>query len=179
MQEGIDLFLLAEEEKPQINVAYERALLHAQLGQHELQYLAYLQALQQNRGYLTTIEAKIAQNLSFDESGIHSRTIKKVLLNALKRRTNPLFEQLYLFVLRQEGNFAQAITYLLGPCHRLAARLPSLWALQHVWVPHHLFGLPAMFFNHIYEVCMRYQGLVIKCQVSCVKHQVSRYTFHE
>ena len=112
VQEGIDLFLLAEVEKPQINVAYERALLHAQLGQYELQYLAYLQALQQNRGYLTTIEAKIAQNLSFDESGIHSSTIKKVLLDALKRGTNPLFEQLYLFVLRQEGNFAQAITYL-------------------------------------------------------------------
>lgn len=118
VQEGIDLFLLAEEEKPQINVAYERALLHAQLGQYELQYLAYLQALQQNRGYLTTIEAKIAQNLSFDESGIHSRTIKKVLLNALKRRTNPLFEQLYLFVLRQEGNFAQAITYLKASSKR-------------------------------------------------------------
>jgi tetratricopeptide (TPR) repeat protein len=112
IQEGIDLFLLAESERPQINVAYERALLHAQLGQYELQYLAYLQALQQNRGYLATIEAKIAQNLSFDESGIHSQTIKKVLLDALKRGANPLFEQLYLFVLRQEGNFAQAITYL-------------------------------------------------------------------
>jgi hypothetical protein len=103
VQEGIDLFLLAESERPQINVAYERALLHAQLGQYELQYLAYLQALQQNRGYLATIEAKIAQNLSFDESGIHSQTIKKVLLDALKRGANPLFEQLYLFVLRQEG----------------------------------------------------------------------------
>ena len=112
VQEGIDLYLLAEAEKPQINVAYERALLHAQLGQYELQYLAYLQALQQNRGYLATIEAKIAQNLSFDESGIHSRTVKKVLLDALKRGANPLFEQLYLFVLRQEGNFSQAITYL-------------------------------------------------------------------
>lgn len=112
VQEGIDLFLLAEAEKPQINVAYERALLHAQLGQYELQYQAYLQALQQNRGYLTTIEAKIAQNLSFDESGMHSQTVKKVLLDALKRGANPLFEQLYLFVLRQEGNFAQAINYL-------------------------------------------------------------------
>ena len=112
VQEGIDLFLLAEAEKPQINVAYERALLHAQLGQYELQYQAYLQALQQNRGYLTTIEAKIAQNLSFDESGMHSQTVKKVLLDALKRGANPLFEQLYLFVLRQEGNFTQAITYL-------------------------------------------------------------------
>jgi len=112
VQEGIDLFLLAEAEKPQINVAYERALLHAQLGQYELQYQAYLQALQQNRGYLTTIEAKIAQNLSFDESGMHSRTVKKVLLDALKRGSNPLFEQLYLFVLRQEGNFTQAINYL-------------------------------------------------------------------
>jgi len=112
IQEGIDLFLLAEAEKPQINVAYERALLHAQLGQYELQYQAYLQALQQNRGYLATIEAKIAQNLSFDESGIHGQTVKKVLLDALKQGANPLFEQLYLFVLRQEGNFDQAITYL-------------------------------------------------------------------
>ncbi len=112
VQEGIDLFLIAEAEKPQINVAFERALLHAQLGQYELQYQSYLQALQQNRGYLATIKAKIAQNLSFDEGGIHSRTIKKVLLNALKRGANPIYEQLYLFVLRQEGNFAQAITYL-------------------------------------------------------------------
>ena len=118
VQEGIDLYLLAEAEKPQINVAYERALLHAQLGQYELQYQGYLQALEQNRGYLTTIEAKIAQNLSFDESGMHSRTVKKVLLDALKRGANPLFEQLYLFVLRQEGNFAQAITYLKASSKR-------------------------------------------------------------
>ncbi len=129
LQEGVDLFLLAESIKPQINTAYERAQLHAQLGQYEAQYLAYLLALNQNRGYLTTIEAKIAQNLSFDETGIHSRTLKKVLLDALARNPLGVEEQLYLFVLRQEGDFEQAITYLKAKSKRGEMAVEQLYAI--------------------------------------------------
>jgi len=118
LQEGIDLFLLAESIKPQINTAYERAQLHAQLGQYDEQYQAYLLALNQNRGYLTTIEAKVSQNLSFDETGIHSSTLKKVLLEALAQNPFGIEERLYLFVLRQEGDFEQVITYLKAKSKR-------------------------------------------------------------
>ena len=118
LQEGIDLFLLAESIKPQINTAYERAQLHAQLGQYEAQYEAYLLALNQNRGYLATIEAKIAQNLSFDATGVHSSTLRKVLLRAIAQNPRGIEERLYLFVLRQEGDFEQAIAYLKAKSKR-------------------------------------------------------------
>ena len=32
------------------------------------------------------------------------------------------------------------------------ARPPCMWALHHVWVPHHVFGFPTMYFDQWYQV---------------------------
>ena len=46
-----------------------------------------------------------------------------------------------------------------GPPPKVAcwlARPPGMWAAHHVWLPHHVFGFPTMYFDQGYQVsCIR------------------------
>ena len=112
IQEAIELYKIAEAVQPNVRTAFERGQLHAELGQYEAQYEAYLLAAQQNSGYLKSIKARIANNLSDDPKGIHNTAVKKVLYNAIKKSPDPLTAQLLLFVLRQEGSFDRAFSFM-------------------------------------------------------------------
>ncbi len=112
IEEAIGLYLIAEAAQPNVRTAFERGQLHAQLGQYEAQYEAYILAARQNSGYLSSIKMRIANNLSKDPNGVHNSAIKKVLYAAIKKSSDPLVEQLLLFVLRQEGDFDRAFTFM-------------------------------------------------------------------
>ena len=112
IEAAIQLYVIAEATQPNVRTAFERGQLHAQLGQYEKQYEAYILAARQNSSYLNSIKIRIANNLSDDPEGIHNKAIKKVLYDAVKNSPDPLVEQLLLFVLRQEGSFDRAFTFM-------------------------------------------------------------------
>ena len=130
IEEAIGLYQIAEAAKPNVRTAFERGRLHAQLGQYEAQYEAYLLAVQQNGGYLNSIKVRIANNLSDDPKDIHNTAVKKVLYDAIKNSSDPLVEQLLLFVLRQEGSFDRAFTFMRSRFDGSASIQPFLQVLR-------------------------------------------------
>ena len=113
LQEAVNIFELAESKQPKLRSAFERAQLYAQLGQIDKQYTAYLEAIQQNRGYLANIKLRITQNINDDERGLHAEAAKKALLTKIKEGGNvSVFENLLLFVYREEGDFDKAFRWL-------------------------------------------------------------------
>lgn len=112
-QEAIDLYLLAERQNPKVGTAFNRGQLHAQLGQYHAQYDAYLTAVEVNPGYMSGVKARIAQNLSKDPEGPHNSTVKQVLYERMKgQNSTQLYEDLLLWVLREEGSTQRAFAYL-------------------------------------------------------------------
>jgi len=130
IEEAIELYQIAEAAQPNVRTAFERGQLHAQLGQYEAQYEAYLLAARQNSGYLSSIKIRIANNLSDDPKGIHNSAVKKVLYDAIKTTSDPLVEQLLLFVLRQEGSFDRAFTFMRSRFDGSASIQPFLQVLR-------------------------------------------------
>ena len=128
--EAIALYLIAEDAQPNVRTAFERGQLHAQLGQYEAQYEAYILAARQNSGYLNSIKMRIAQNLSDDPNGVHNSAVKKVLYTAVKKESDPLVEQLLLFVLRQEGSFDRAFTFMRSKYDGAASIQPFLQLMR-------------------------------------------------
>ena len=55
----------------------------------------------------------------------------------------------------------------------LAPMPPCMWAAHHVWLPHHVFGFPTMYFDQGYQVSRyqmsRYPGI----QISGIRYQIS------
>ena len=130
IEEAIGLYQIAEATQPNVRTAFERGQLHAQLGQYEAQYEAYLLAARQNSGYLSSIKMRIANNLSKDPNGVHNSAVKKVLYAAVKKAPDPLVEQLLLFVLRQEGSFDRAFTFMRSKYDGNASIQPFLQVLR-------------------------------------------------
>ncbi len=130
IEEAIALYLIAEAIQPNVRTAFERGQLHAQLGQYEAQYEAYLLAARQNSGYLSSIKMRMANNLSKDPDGVHNSAIKKVLYAAVKKGSDPLVEQLLLFVLRQEGSFDRAFTFMRSKYDGNASIQPFLQVMR-------------------------------------------------
>ena len=130
IEEAIGLYQIAEAAQPNVRTAFERGQLHAQLGQYNAQYEAYLLAVQQNGGYLNSIKVRIANNLSDDPKDIHNTAVKKVLYDAIKNSSDPLVEQLLLFVLRQEGSFGRAFTFMRSRFDGSASIQPFLQVLR-------------------------------------------------
>jgi tetratricopeptide (TPR) repeat protein len=113
LQEAVNILELAESKQPKLRAAFERAQLHAQLGQIDQQYEAYLEAIEQNRSYLANIKLRITQNINDDEQGLHVEAAKKALLSKIKEGGNvSIFENLLLFVFREEGDFDRAFRWL-------------------------------------------------------------------
>ena len=112
LQKAIDLMLLAERTQPQVNTSFERAQLHAQLGQFHEQYDAYITSIELNKSYLSTVQMRISQNLSDDPEGPHNAAVKEVLYERIRTKNDPVHEQLLLYVLKQEGSFRKAYSYL-------------------------------------------------------------------
>ncbi|MDB2473016.1 hypothetical protein N9W70_01040 [Schleiferiaceae bacterium] len=113
LQEAVNILELAESKQPKLRAAFERAQLYAQLGQIDQQYSAYLEAIEQNRGYLANIKLRITQNINDDEPGLHAEAAKRALLSKIKQGGNvSVFENLLLFVYREEGDFDRAFRWL-------------------------------------------------------------------
>jgi hypothetical protein len=148
-QEAIDLYLLAERIKPQVNTAFERGQLHAQIGQYPLQYDAYFTAISLNPGYLSSVKAKLAQNLSMDPDGAHSQSMKSELYKWIRKSNSPVYEQLLLYVLRQEGNFVEAFDYLRAKAKTGALDAFELYSLGEESAENSQFTLAASIYNFL------------------------------
>jgi tetratricopeptide (TPR) repeat protein len=129
IQEAVDLMVLAEKTNSKVNTAFERAQLHAQLGQHDLQYHAYFDAVEENAGYYNAVQMKITQNINGEENNVHNAAVKRVLYDRLAEDNDPRYEDLLLYVFRQEGNFEKAFRYLKGKARRGAMPLQPLMKL--------------------------------------------------
>ena len=57
LQEAVKIYELAERQQPKLRVAFDKAQLYAQLGEIDNQYSAYIQALEENKGYLGVYKA--------------------------------------------------------------------------------------------------------------------------
>ena len=89
LQEAVNILELAESKQPKLRAAFERAQLYAQLGRIDQQYEAYLEAIEQNRGYLANIKLRITQNINDDEQGLHVEAAKELYCQKSRK------EQLY------------------------------------------------------------------------------------
>ncbi len=129
-EEAIALYLLAERQNPKVGTAFNRGQLHAQLGQYSEQYDAYITAVEVNRSYMSGVRARIAQNLSKDPDDQHNKAVKEVLYDRIARHPQvPLYEELLLWVLREEGSTERAFAYLKAKRSNDAPSLSSLFQL--------------------------------------------------
>jgi tetratricopeptide (TPR) repeat protein len=113
LREAVDIYELAEQRQPKLNVSFERAQLYAQLGDLDAQYAAYLRAIDENRGYLNNIKLRITQNIGDDESGAHAEAAKTALITRIQSGGNTgVFESLLLFVYRELEEYDRAFRWL-------------------------------------------------------------------
>lgn len=119
LSQAVEIYEYAARRQPKVNVSFERAQLYAQLGQMDQQYAAYLQAIDENRGYYSNIKLRIAQNISDDSSGRNAEAAQKALYERIERggNTGP-FEPLLLFVWRETGKFDKAFRWLKAQAAR-------------------------------------------------------------
>ena len=126
---AVELYEYAEGLRPNLRTAFERAQLYAQLGRYEDQYRAYLLALSQNSGYKNAVQQRISQNISTDPEDPHNRAVKKALLEKMATDNAPVFENLLLYVYRQEQSFTLAFDFLSAKAKRGDFRANELLSL--------------------------------------------------
>lgn len=113
LKEAVSIYELAEQRQPKLNVSFERAGLYAQLGDIDAQYAAYLKAIDENNGYLSSIKQRITQNIGDDELGLHAEAAKEALVSRIQTGGNVgVFESLLLFVYREQGEYERAFRWL-------------------------------------------------------------------
>ncbi|MGB1183974.1 MAG: hypothetical protein ACPG4S_02340 [Schleiferiaceae bacterium] len=126
---AVALYEHAEALRPNLRLAFERAQIYAQLGRFDEQYEAYLLAVEQNGSYQNAVRQRISQNISTDPEDAHNIAVKKALLAQLADGGAPVFENLLLYVYRQEQNFPLAFDFLQGKAKRGDFRPGELLAL--------------------------------------------------
>ncbi len=131
LREAVNILELAESKQPKLRAAFERAQLYAQLGRIDQQYEAYLEAIEQNRGYLANIKLRITQNINDDEQGLHVEAAKRALLSKIKEGSNSIYENLLLFVYREEGDFDKAFRWLKAKAKSNDFRANEFISLAH------------------------------------------------
>ncbi|HCP40404.1 MAG TPA: hypothetical protein DIT65_01310 [Cryomorphaceae bacterium] len=113
LKEAVEIYELAEQRQPKLNISFEKAQLYAQLGDINKQYSAYLKAIDENRGYLNNIKLRMTQNIGDNESGNHAQAAKEALVERIKAGGNvDIFESLLLFVYRELGEYDRAFRWL-------------------------------------------------------------------
>ena len=113
LQEAVKIYELAERQQPKLRVAFDKAQLYAQLGEIDNQYSAYIQALEENKGYLGSIKLRMTQNIGNDEQGEHARAAKEALIRRIEQGGNvQVYETLLLFILRELDEYQRAFKWL-------------------------------------------------------------------
>lgn len=113
LQKAVKIYTLAEGQQQKLRVAIDKAQLYAQLGEIDNQYNAYIQALEENKGYLGSIKLRMTQNIGNDEQGEHARAAKDALIRRIEQGGNvQVYETLLLFVLRELDEYLKAFKWL-------------------------------------------------------------------
>jgi len=111
-QMALQMLQAGEEAQPQLNYAYQKALLYGELGKIGPMFESYVAMLEQNPNYLSTVKSLFSRSLTGDVPEEAIAELKKLLLIKIQETREKRYQDLLSHIFIQQENFTGAFIQL-------------------------------------------------------------------
>lgn len=111
-QFALKSLLEAERANPNMAFDHQKALIYAELGMLVEMYTSYLDALERSPAFLNNLQNVIRYNMNRDGEIPQSNQLKAEIITRIQEDKGIVFNQLLIWVLTQEQEYAQAFRQL-------------------------------------------------------------------
>lgn len=111
-QMALQMLQAGEEAQPQLNYAYQKALLYGELGKIGPMFESYVAMLEQNPNYLSTVKSLFSRSLTGDVPEEAIAELKKLLLTKIQETREKRYQDLLSHIYIQQENFTGAFIQL-------------------------------------------------------------------
>lgn len=111
----------AERSNPGMSFDQQKAMLYAEMGMLEEMYISYLEVLEKNPNFLPSLKNVIRFNTNRSGEIPLSDALKREIIVRIQETDDIVFNQLLIWVLKQEGQYRQAFRQLSALYRRTLA----------------------------------------------------------
>lgn len=129
-KEALQVYDQAIAASPNMNLAYQRALVYGDLGDITNMYKMYVEMVAKTPGYLPTVKMLLSRSIDpYAESDPNLEALKEELITQIQEGAPPRFNELLIYIFLQEKNFSAAYTQLRALDKRGKDQSPELLKL--------------------------------------------------
>ncbi len=111
---ALDAYLLAKENNPNNNYAFQISNIYSQLGQVENMYKELLDLISTSPSYLQTCKSRISRTINEDSENENNNLLKKNIIQKLQKEETEALNDLLIWLYLQERNFSGALERLIS-----------------------------------------------------------------
>ena len=111
-QQALNFYLLAEKINPNLNFTYQKALLYGELGEIKKMFGTYVEMVERNPSYMSTVKTLLSRALTDDVQEENVSYLKETIIKRLQQTGMQRLQELLVHVFIQEKNFSGAFTQL-------------------------------------------------------------------
>jgi tetratricopeptide (TPR) repeat protein len=129
---ALNLYLLAEKGNPNMNLAYQKALLYGELGDIQSMYQMYVELLERSGSYTNTIKILLTRALNNQGNDENIAYLQELLVKKIQAGAPARFNELLIHLFIEQENFGGAFTQLRALEKRGKASLSEILKLAEV-----------------------------------------------
>lgn len=146
---ALEVYEIGEQQMPNANFDYQKALLYGELGDIQKMYATYVEMVERQPTYVTSVKQFLARALREDEASENTEYLKELLIKKIQQGGPQTMNELLVFVFIQEQNFSGAFIQLKALERRNPGNKSDLYNLGRVAMNNEEYGLAIRIFDYV------------------------------
>lgn len=146
---ALEVYEIGEQQMPNANFDYQKALLYGELGDIQKMYATYVAMVERQPTYVTSVKQFLARALREDETSENTEYLKELLIKKIQQGGPQTMNELLVFVFIQEQNFSGAFIQLKALERRNPGNKGDLYNLGRVAMNNREYNLAIRIFDYV------------------------------
>lgn len=131
-EEALGMYRIAQANNPKSNLHYQIADIYSAMGRIDLMYGEYLNMIEENPNYLSSVRNLLSRSVSDDPESENNIMLKEALIQKIQQTGQPEYSDLLSWVYVQEKNFGSAVRQGIALDKRLKGNQSEVYQLAQV-----------------------------------------------
>ena len=153
---ALEIYEIGEEQMPNANFDYQKALLYGEIGDIKRMYAAYVEMVERTPTYMPSVKQLLSRALREEGSSDNTEYLKEILIQKIQDGGPSTMNELLVFVFIQEKNFSGAFIQLKALDRRNPGNKAELYNLGRVAMNNEEYDLSIRIFDYIVKAGDKY-----------------------
>ena len=149
---ALQCYQIVREFNPGQILNFQMADLYSQMGDIDMMFKEYVNALEINPGYLQSVKNMLRRMISDDQENENNEKLRIIVLNKVQTSGDPIYNDLLIWLFIQENNFENALRHLKAEDRRNNGDQQGIWDLAKTCKNNKEWELAIECYDYIIEV---------------------------